>query len=395
MSWPEVPIGDVCELVNGRAFKPSDWTPDGPPIIRIQNLNDESASFNRYNGEVRERFLVDSGALLFSWSGTPGTSFGAFFWRRGPAILNQHIFNVILQPNVDANYFRYALNTHIDRIIDQAHGGVGLQHITKGKLEATCLPLPPLPEQRRIADILDKADAVRRKRREAIALTEELLRSAFLEMFGDPVTNPRGWPVRPLGELLSDIQSGWSPVCQARPALPEEWGVLKLGAVTKGRYIDAENKAIEADTIPAPEIEVKAGDVLFSRKNTYEHVAACVLVRETRPRLMLPDLLFRLIPATDVPLRPTVLWATLSHPGQRTKVQALAGGTSGSMPNIAKGRLREVLLPVPPTKLQQRFERVVHGCESLIQSAQVAEGAAHALFDSLVHRAFRGELGRA
>ncbi|MUL35065.1 restriction endonuclease subunit S [Gloeocapsopsis dulcis] len=150
--FPEVEIGSVCTLINGRAFKPSDWSKSGLPIVRIQNLNDPDCGFNYFNGEVKEQFLIDLGELLFSWSGTPGTSFGAFFWNQGKAVLNQHIFRVLVnEDQVDKRYFRYALNYRIDRIIAQSHGGVGLKHITKGKLEATKVPLPRLEEQRRIS----------------------------------------------------------------------------------------------------------------------------------------------------------------------------------------------------------------------------------------------------
>ena len=198
-----VPFGSTCKLQNGRAFKPEEWSSSGTPIIRIQNLTDESKPFNYCDFEVEDRFHVNSGDLLFSWSGTPGTSFGAFFWNRGKGFLNQHIFRVDLDvKRVDKNYLRYAINSKLNFIIDQAHGGVGLKHITKGKLEAIEIPLPPLPEQKRIAAILDKADAIRRKRQQAIQLADDFLRAVFLDMFGDPVTNPKGWEVKTVTELI-------------------------------------------------------------------------------------------------------------------------------------------------------------------------------------------------
>ena len=85
-NWALVRLGQALDLVNGRAFKPSDWTQTGLPIVRIQNLNNPSAAFNRYDGEVKEKFLIDSGDFLISWSGTPGTSFGAHIWTGGPAV---------------------------------------------------------------------------------------------------------------------------------------------------------------------------------------------------------------------------------------------------------------------------------------------------------------------
>ena len=93
-SWGIARIGELCDLKNGRAFKPTEWGSKGLPIVRIQNLNNLEASFNNYDGDIGDRFLIERGDLLFAWSGTPGTSFGAHIWRGGRAALNQHIFRV-------------------------------------------------------------------------------------------------------------------------------------------------------------------------------------------------------------------------------------------------------------------------------------------------------------
>ena len=178
-----VRFGDLCKLQNGRAFKPEEWSEEGTPIVRIQNLNDETKPFNYCNFDVEKRFWINSGDLLFSWSGTPGTSFGAFFWNRGKGFLNQHIFRVdVKEELVDKHYLRYALNSLIVKIIDQAHGGVGLKHITKAKLEEVQIPLPSLAEQRRIASILDQADELRQKRQQAIEKLDQLLQATFIDI---------------------------------------------------------------------------------------------------------------------------------------------------------------------------------------------------------------------
>jgi type I restriction enzyme M protein len=152
--WPLIPIGDLCDLINGRAFKPDDWENadgGGLPIIRIQNLNNPTASFNYYSGEVRDRFIVETGDLLFSWSGSRGTSFGAHLWKGPRAILNQHIFNVKFDDTrADKMYLLRILNAVVDQVEDNLHGGVGLVHITKGNLEKIEIPLPPLEVQREI-----------------------------------------------------------------------------------------------------------------------------------------------------------------------------------------------------------------------------------------------------
>lgn len=149
-NWSRLLIKDIFELVNGRAFKPTDWGSEGLPIVRIQNLNDPNSPYNYFSGEVEDKYLLTGGELLFSWSGTPGTSFGSYEWEGGKAVLNQHIF--ILNPLVeyDKKYIRYALNGELRIFIEKAHGGVGLKHITKKEFENCTLPLPPIEEQHRI-----------------------------------------------------------------------------------------------------------------------------------------------------------------------------------------------------------------------------------------------------
>lgn len=157
-NWKWIEIGDQLDLLNGMAFKPTDWSKEGLRIVRIQNLNNPEAPFNFCNPRMaRERSLIDNGSFLISWSGTPGTSFGAFIWDRGPAVLNQHIFRCDFKTKAFvAAFLRLAINGRLDEMIAKAHGGVGLQHITKGKLEALLIPLPPQAEQRRIVAKVDE-----------------------------------------------------------------------------------------------------------------------------------------------------------------------------------------------------------------------------------------------
>jgi type I restriction enzyme S subunit len=156
--WEFVRLGAVLEMVNGRAFKPTEWIPSGLPIVRIQNLNNANAPFNYCDPKtVDDRHLIRDDEFLISWSGTPGTSFGAFIWSRGVAALNQHIFRCIQVGDAFfPKFLRIAINSQLDILIRQAQGGVGLQHVTKGKLEALPLPLPPPAEQHRIVAKVDE-----------------------------------------------------------------------------------------------------------------------------------------------------------------------------------------------------------------------------------------------
>jgi type I restriction enzyme S subunit len=193
-SWRWMRIGDQLDLLNGVPFKPSDWRESGVKIVRIQNLNNPLAPFNHCDPKAaRERSLIDDGSFLISWSGTPGTSFGAFIWKRGPAVLNQHIFRCDFKTDLFApEFLRLAVNGRLDEMIAKAHGGVGLQHITKGKLEALLVPLPPLSVQNRIVAkvdelmaLLDRLEAAR-SAREA---TRDRLTTASLTRLTAPETD--------------------------------------------------------------------------------------------------------------------------------------------------------------------------------------------------------------
>ena len=193
-NWALVRLGEAVELINGRAFKPSDWTQTGLPIVRIQNLNNPDASFNRYDGEVKEKCCIDTGDFLISWSGTPGTSFGAHIWEHGPAVLNQHIFkSILIGATFEAQFLKLAINSRLLELIKQAHGGVGLQHITKPKLQAVVLTLPPLAEQHRIVakvdelmTLCDRLEAARIERE----ATRDRMATASLARLNTPDPDP-------------------------------------------------------------------------------------------------------------------------------------------------------------------------------------------------------------
>lgn len=222
--WAGTTIGEICDLVNGKAFKPSDWSASGLPIVRIQNLNRPDNKFNHFDGTVDERFLIEDGDLLFAWSGTPGTSFGAHIWNGPKAVLNQHIFNVRFDRNAfDRNFLRHAINQTLDEQIAKAHGGVGLRHVTKGKFEETEIPIPPLPEQRRIVAKVDSLTGKSRRARDHLdhipRLVEKYKQAILVAAFrGDLTREWRGlaskddieWEIHELGDI-ADIGTGATP----------------------------------------------------------------------------------------------------------------------------------------------------------------------------------------
>ena len=368
MKWDSKPLGEFCKLVNGKAFKADDWSETGLPIIRIQNLNDSTKPFNHWDGSLDRQVHVQDGDLLIAWSGTPGTSFGAHIWGGAEGVLNQHIFRVdLVNGEVTKEWLKFCVNIRLLRLIDQAHGGVGLKHVTKGAVEAVQIPLPPLAEQKRIAGILDAADALRAKRRESLAQLDTLLQSTFLDMFGDPVTNPMGWDMSMIGEVTTcldrlrkpvkaddrvdgDIpyygangQQGW-----INEALFDEPLVL---VAEDGGHFDTPERGV-AYRIDGP-----------AWVNNHAHVLRALQSVEV-------EYLHRALRHYD--FSPYISGSTRAKLNQK--------------------QLNKAKLLVPPLDLQHRFATIVESVEQqkARQRAHLAE--LDTLFASLQSRAFRGDL---
>jgi len=149
----KVKIKDLCEAINGSAFKPTEWSENGLKIVRIQNLNGSDV-FNFYNGNIEKKVLIDDEDIVFSWSGSIGTSFGAFKWNGETALLNQHIFKIVPKENVDNHWLYFQLKYNTNKIEKLAHGAGGLVHVKKGDFESFEISLQSLSEQVKISHIL-------------------------------------------------------------------------------------------------------------------------------------------------------------------------------------------------------------------------------------------------
>jgi type I restriction enzyme S subunit len=254
------------------------------------------------------------------------------------------------------------------------------------------IPLPStLAEQERIAGILDKADGVRRKRAEALRLTDELLRSVFLEMFGDPVTNPKGWPVKPLAEGVESFEGGWN-VNPIEAPRTDGVRVLKVSAVTSGEYRANESKSFNEDEAVPEAFLVRKEDLLISRANTAELVGAVAYVWETSGLEMLPDKLWRFVWPQKRSLEPLFMLHLARSVYFRKQLIQRATGSSGSMKNIGKAKMLEIPIPYPPINLQKKFTEIaIHIRETAIKATTGSENA-ELLFAALQQRAFSGQL---
>lgn len=356
--WERVRLGDVLQLRNGYAFKSTQWSTRGRPIIRIQNLNGRSLAYNHFDGDLPDRFAARPGDLLFAWSGTPGTSFGAHVWEGPEAWINQHIFRVDFSPELfDRDFLRLALTANLASYIDQAQGGVGLAHITKAKLNASLLVAPPISVQRRLAArmyagqrLIESATA---NLHGAAALAERA-RQATLRRAFDWSLKSAGSHSAELGTLIREpLRNGYSarPVMQETPVR-----VLTLTATTSGVFDDTQFKYTDERFSEDSSFWVQPNDILVQRGNTAEYVGVPALYTGVAGAFIYPDLMIRVRPVQD--LDPTFLWLMMLAPQSRDFLRQRASGSAGNMPKINQGTLAS--LPIPTPTPSQQAEIVAH-----------------------------------
>ena len=192
-------LGDIASYINGYPFKPEDRGSEGLPIIRIQDLTGNAYDLGFYSGDYPDRIEINDGDVLISWS----ASLGVYVWDRGKALLNQHIFKVVFdKTEVDKKYFVYAVQYHLKEMGSKTHGAT-MKHIVKKDFDNTIIPFPSIEKQAEIADILSKTYGIIETRKKELSLLDELIKARFVEMFGDPVSNPFGLPVKKLSKLGS------------------------------------------------------------------------------------------------------------------------------------------------------------------------------------------------
>ncbi len=210
MTINKAKISEIADVEAGFAWKSELFSAnpeDGLPIIRIQNLGgNENAKDVFYKGKYEDRYIVNSDDLLVSLSG----SFKILRWHGPKALLNQRIVRIIpKKERVTKDYLYYYISSKISDIQRKAQG-VAVANASMGAVRNMQILLLPLSEQKRIVEILEKADALRKKRQEADEASNKLIHAIFLEIFGDPLNNPKGWPVKKIGEVCL-VESGGTP----------------------------------------------------------------------------------------------------------------------------------------------------------------------------------------
>jgi type I restriction enzyme S subunit len=256
-------------------------------------------------------------------------------------------------------------------------------------------------------ELLERLNTVATLRGQARRTMAKLGVAMFHERFGDPLDERGPWPMATLETLIAALETGWSPRCASRPAQGGEWGVIKVSAVSSGRFLPEENKALPGSTEPRPKLALRAGDLLMVRSNTSALVGTTAIVEDDHPHLLLTDKVWRLRLRDGVD--PHYVKGLLSHPSTRAQLARLATGNIASMKNLSQATVLRLKVGIAPTAaraagaedlqlidLAERAQR--RQADHLAQLLQDILGAAFAgtppdpLADVVVDRWLFGEL---
>lgn len=361
--------------------------------VRMNQLDLSDAAFisNEIDADMR-RSVVQRGDVFLNITGASIGRVAMFDLPDVRANVNQHVCIIRPKPEeLDSKYLLYYLSgPQMQRDINDRHQHGGTrQALTFSQIADFEIPLPPLPEQRRIAAILDQADRVRRKRQAALALTDQFLRSTFLEMFGDPVRNPKKWEMVDLGSI-AEVQGGLQ-VTSKRASCPLEVPYLRVANVYRDRLDLTEIKTIRVTEAERNRVALRAGDILVVEGHgNREEIGRCAVWDGSIEPCVHQNHLIRVRVNATLSL-PEYISAFVNSPAGRRQLFGSSNTTSG-LNTISTSTVKETAVLLPPIADQRRFVAARHqwmrSCSTMIRSADACDD----LFSTLVQRAFRGEL---
>ena len=395
-------LGDV--LVEARpGFACGDDAADGVFQFRMNNITTEGqldlSKKRRVPRDSRniDRYLVEPGDVLFNATNSPDLV-GKTAYLPGleePAVFSNHFLRLRPDPDrLDGRFLSHWLNVQFQRgrFKGMCRQWVNQATVNRDALLAMQIPLPPLPEQRRIAEILDKADALRAKRRAAFAQLDNLTQSIFLDMFRDPVTNPMGWEERHLPDLVSKrkhaLKRGpFGGALKKEIFVPEGFKVYEQRNVIYDDFDIGSYFIKTSDYERLAPFKVSSNNLLISCSGTIGRIAAVPL--HAAPGVMNQALL-KIDLDESIMLNSFFLFLWRSQSFEQQVLGMTHGTGMKNMKSMAE--LKGINFLVPPLNLQHRFAAIVESIEQqrARQRAHLAE--LDALFASLQQRAFRADL---
>ncbi len=374
----------------------------GVPSLGAEHL-DGHGGFNlgkikyipeEFYGGLRGGKISRNDILIVKDGATTGkTSFVTHDFPFKSAAINEHVFR--LTPDVtkvNASYlFRFLSSPYGNRQVMMDFHGATVGGISRRIIDKVKVPVPPLPEQKRIAAILDKADVLRQKRKQSLKLLDEFIRAVFLDMFGDPYSNPRNWPIMSINDIAASEPNSIK-------AGPFGSSLKKEVYVERGYKIYGQEQVIRDDLSYGDyyiseekykelyNYRVSAGDILISLVGTYGMIS--IVPNDFIPGIINPRLMK--ITLNKELIVPLFFKYLLQSKGIKAKVSHESHG--GTMDIVNVGIMKRIQIPVSPIKLQENFERFYRRTSELKEKTLSSAIDLDTQFNSLVQRSFRGEL---
>jgi type I restriction enzyme S subunit len=390
-TWKEFSIEDLMEAIIDYRGKTPAKTTSGIPLITAKIIDNgkihtptEFISQETYV-EWMKRGFPKKGDVLITTEAPLGEV--AQLYDDKVALAQRVILLRGRSDKLSNSYLKWVLqSSQTQKQLYSRSTGSTVLGIKQSELRKVKIPLPPLNEQKRIAAILDKADAIRRKRKQAIALTEDLLRSAFLEMFGDPVTNPKGWEVISVSKIIQgDMRNGLSPSNNGK----FKGSVLTLSAITQGKFDINSRKFGHFDIEPPSDKKVYSSLFLVCRGNGNINLVGCGrFPSQDYQDILFPDTMIA-VPLDFSRIEKSFLEYLWNSQFVRRQIEKQARTTNGTH-KINQKSLSGISILLPPIELQKKFTDICSRIQSLRDSYPMNK--LNDLFNSLLQRAFRGEL---
>ena len=230
---------DICDIQYGYAFDSAYFTENScyPPLARIRDVK-RGYSETYYSGGYSEEYILASGDLLVGMDG----EFNIARWKCDGALLNQRVCRLLAKKGTNEEYLRFAM-MKVLKEIERRTAFVTVKHLSAKELNKLQLVVPDLSTQNKVAEILSRLEKIIGLRRQELKRLDDLIKARFVELFGDPIKNPKGWDVVKLSECLERIDNGKSFTCDSNAREGAFPAILKLSAATYGDYRPYENRS--------------------------------------------------------------------------------------------------------------------------------------------------------
>lgn len=373
-------LGDIATYINGYAFKPTDWSQNGKAIIRIQNLNNDNAEFNYFSGDINEKYIVKKGDILISWS----ASIGVYEWNKEDSLLNQHIFKVDFnKEEINKIYFKHMVSIALNKATQFMHGST-MKHITKKYFDDIKIPVPSLEIQKNIADILDKAKDLTSKRKEQLRELDLLVKSKFIEMFGDLEHNINKFNKAKMKDICNKITDGTH---KTPNYLNEGIKFISAKDIKTGKLDLTNTKYISVEEYYEIQkrCQLENGDILLSKSGS---IGTPVVLDVDEPLGIFESLAVLKI-KNNIVNNIYVCEFLRSYSAQRK----ILFGTKGiSIKHLHLNVLRELEILIPPIELQNKFADFAKQVDKLKFEMEKSLKELEDNFNSLMQKAFKGEI---